>query len=159
MLRKILLLSLLTSATLLAGVTSDPVQAAKDFYRSHENFYCTDPTTIRNLITPRLYHTLKAEYDASQGEVGAIDADPWIDAQDGEIHPPITFTCVSDSGKKATVKMSYLFFLGPTVTRPQTVLLNLEKDPTSAHWLIADLKTPHGESLIKLITHYRKKYP
>jgi hypothetical protein len=160
MLRYIAILTILTSASLTAEVTSDPVIAAKEFYRNHANFHCTDPTAIRDLITPRFYKDLKSEYDMNlKGEVGFMDAVPWTDAQDGEIHPPITFTCVSNSGKNAEVKMRYIFFIDKNRSWPQTVILKLESDPTSSKWLISDLITPRSGSLVDCIEKYHEKYP
>ena len=159
MLRYIAMFAILTSASLLAEVTSDPVTAAQEFYRNHKNFHYTDPAEIRALITPRFYKALKSEYAVPKGELGAIEADPWTDAQDGEIHPPVTFTCISNSGNKARVKMSYIFFLDKNRSWPQSVILKLQKAPTSTKWLVSDLTTPHNGSLIDLIEKYHQKYP
>ena len=159
MVRCIAMLALLISATLNAGVPSDPVTAAKDFYKHHENFYCSNPSTIQNLITPRFYKALKRDHDAAQGEVGAIDSVPWTDAQDGDIHPPITFTCLSNSGNRATVEMKYTFYLGKNRSWPQKVIFHLEKQSASPNWLISDLFTPRDGSLVNVIERYYKRYP
>jgi hypothetical protein len=159
MLRYFAILIILTSASLTAKVTSDPVVAAKAFYSNHPDFHYTDPSGIRDLITPRFFKALKSESAVPKGELGAIDADPWTDAQDGDIHPPITFTCVSNSGKAAKVEMRYIFFLDKNHSWPQTVILKLEKDPNSTKWLISDLTTPHGGSLVDLIEKYHEKFP
>lgn len=159
MLRYIAILTILTSATLTAEVTSNPMIAANDFYRTHANFHCTDPSAIRDRITPRFFKALKSEFAVPKGELGAIEADPWTDAQDGEIHPPVTFTCLSNSSKKASVQMSYIFFIDKNRSWLQTVIINLEKDPTSTRWLISDLTTPHGGSLLNLIEKYHEKHP
>ncbi len=71
-------------------------QLAKDFFGSHRNFYYVEPLEVKSLLTPEFYTILENEYKCkSEGELCAIEADPWLSAQDGAIAAPITLTGVA----------------------------------------------------------------
>ena len=48
-----------------------------------------------------------------QGEVGRLDYDPWLGAQDGDIAEPIAFEAESVQEDAAVVAMRYAFVLDP----------------------------------------------
>jgi len=154
---KILVLILVMVGSGYAERSNDPVFTAKDFYKKHEDFHYTDPNTFRNEVTPEFYKALKNEYQIlKKGELGSIEAVPWTDAQDGEIHPPISFKSVSDSGDKAEVKMTYLFYLDKNRSWTQSVILKLERDSLTSKWMLSDLITPRFGSLRNLINGHHK---
>lgn len=136
--------------------SNDPAAIAQSFYTHHYNFYHGNPAGIKHLVTPRLFSALQSEYRCPRGELCAIDSDPWLDAQDGKIAPPITFMPLSHSGTEAKVLMTYSFVLD-TERRPQHVTLILNRPTPSACLLVSDLVSPGGQSLVRHIENWHKK--
>ena len=103
----------------LALITAGPAAAdcpkaadwARAFYSDHYSFYADAPDPILQLTTPELGELLKKEWAYSKGEVGHLDYDPWLGAQDGEIGKPIRFSVETESPDTAVVSMSYPFVL------------------------------------------------
>ncbi len=83
--------------------------------------------------------------------IGALDYDPWIDAQDGHVSEPFVFMTIKSQSLEATVRFDYTFTLGPKSSRPQFVLLKLQRTSKDANWKLADFVTPNHRSLIKLL--------
>src|SRR5438874_614596 len=110
-----------------ACATDDPAAVAKSFYTKHAQFSSEDPAKIRSIITPRFFAALEQEYKCAQGQICALEADPWIDAQDGAIGKPVEFATASNSGLEATVSMTYPFILGKT-HRQQHATLFLQRE-------------------------------
>ena len=131
----------------------DPSAAAKRFFTSHYDFYYEDPSLRRALLMPRFFRALKHEYDSctTTGQVGALDCDPWTNAQDGNVSEPFVFTTIKSQNSEATVRFDYTFTLGPKIARPQFVLLKFQSVSPDANWNLADFITPNHESLIDLL--------
>ena len=121
------------------------------------NFFSEDPARIRKIVTPRLFDALDREYKCAQGQICALEADPWTDAQDGRIGKPVEFATAGNSGVEARVSMTYPFILGKT-HRQQHVTLVLERESPAACWLLSDLVGPRGESLVRTIEKWHKQY-
>jgi hypothetical protein len=100
---------------------------------------------------------LDREYKCSRGELCAIEADPWTDAQDGSIGKPIAFATISNSGIEASVSMTYPFVLGPKHSQKHATLI-LQRESAAGCWLMSDLKGPRGESLVRAIEEWFKEY-
>ena len=134
--------------------------AAKYFYLSHKDFYYAEPKNIKHLVAPKFYLALNEEHNCSAdtGNLCAIDADPWIDAQDGELSEPINFENLTNLDTKAIVKMSYIFLLSPNKKMPQTVTMHFERSKTNACWLLSDFITPNGGSLLNHLESWHKRY-
>jgi hypothetical protein len=97
--------------------------------------------------TPEFGAVLKKEWAYSKGEVGHLDYDPWLGAQDGEIGKPVRFSVESESPDVAVVSMSYPFVLDPKhPPERHTVHLVLRKRGQEC-WHLHDFITPLGESL------------
>ncbi len=120
---------------------------ARAFYSEHYSFYAGAPDPILEFTTPEFGALLKKEWAYSKGEVGHIDYDPWLGAQDGEIGKPVRFSVETESPNMAVVSMSYPFVLDPK--RPperHTAHLVLRKREHEC-WHLHDFITPLGESL------------
>jgi hypothetical protein len=137
--------------------SDDPAAIAKSFYSKHPEFASEDPAKIKKLVTARLFDVLDREYKCAQGQICAIEADPWTDAQDGRIGKPVEFTTASNSGVEATVSMSYPFILNKTPRQQQVKLLLQRQSPTDC-WLLNDLVGPRGQSLVRTLEEWFKEY-
>ena len=135
----------------------DPLAASRTFYRDHVDFYYADPAKLQGLVTPRLLKLLTANYLCSDGDECAIDSDPWVDAQDGDIAEPITFDLGDHNTDQATVVMHYTFALSDTQHSPQQVALKMRK--IDQCWAVDDLITPRGNSLAAEIDSWFKNNP
>lgn len=141
-----------------ACAVDDPAAIAKSFYSKHARFSSEDPARIRTIITSRLFDALEREYKCAQGQICALEADPWTDAQDGEIGKPVEFATASNSGVGATVSMTYTFILDKAHRKQQhATLLFQRKSPTDC-WLFDDLVGPRGESLLQTIEKWHKEF-
>ena len=140
-----------------ACATDDPAAAAQSFYSQHAEFTSKDPTAFKALLTPRFFAAQDKEYKCAQGEICALEADPWTDAQDGTIGKPIAFATTSNAGGKAAVSMTYTFVLGKTHRKQHATLL-LQRMSASECWQLDDVKGPRGESLVQMIEKWHKQY-
>ena len=141
-----------------AQCVSDPADIAKTFYSQHPDFYYEDPKTVSDLIAPRLLAALKLEYACAQGDICAIEAVPWTNAQDGDVSAPITFKTSNQTVSHAVVDMRYTFVLSESQRRPQRVQLKFERSDPSACWLLSDLVEPGGDSLLTQLEKWHKEY-
>ena len=140
---------------LLALISAGPVAAdcpkaadwARAFYSEHYLFYGGAPDPILQFTTPEFGALLKKEWAYSKGEIGHLDYDPWLGAQDGKIGKPVRFSVETESPDMAIVSISYPLVLDPK--RPpkrHTVHLILRKRGREC-WQLQDFITPHGDSL------------
>jgi hypothetical protein len=138
--------------------TTAPEAVAKAFYSKHANFHFEDPIKIRSLITPRLFAALSKEYKCSKGEICAIEAVPWTNAQDGDVGNPVELQAIKSTATQSTVRMTYPYILSKTQQRQQHATLILERKSPSECWLFADLLPPRGESLVESIEKWFKEF-
>ncbi|WP_227657542.1 DUF3828 domain-containing protein [Candidatus Magnetaquicoccus inordinatus] len=125
--------------------------AAETFYKRYSEFYLQDPKQLRGLVTAGLLYGLAQEYQCKkQGELCAIEADPWSGAQDGEIKKPISFRLLSGDNRSATVAMHYLFVMDGKKEK-QSATLQLERNNPNACWQVADIVSATGSSLRQLL--------
>jgi hypothetical protein len=132
----------------------EPVVAAKTFYQQHADFYYVDPNKLTDVVTPRLLKVLAANYACSVDQECALDSDPWVDAQDGDIAEPVTFDLGDHTADQATVIVHYVFALSATEHEPQQVALKLQR--VDQCWRVDDMTTPRGKSLVDEITDWFK---
>ncbi|WP_386070923.1 hypothetical protein ACFJIW_09795 [Tahibacter sp. UC22_41] len=137
--------------------SDDPAAVSKLFYAQHAEFSSEDPAQIKEVVTRRLFDALDREHKCAQGQICALEADPWMDAQDGKIGKPVEFATVSNSGTEAAVSMTYPFVLDRT-PRQQRVTLLLQRDSSKGCWLLNDLVGPHGDSLVGTIEKWFREY-
>jgi hypothetical protein len=123
----------------------DPTSAAKAFYQDHADFYYADPARLQGLIAPRLLKLLTMNFACSDGQECALDSDPWVDAQDGDVDQPITYQLTDQTDVQATVVMHYIFALSESEHSPQQVTLKLRRQDQC--WQVEDMVTPRGKSL------------
>ena len=147
---------LTTSPAIADCLGADPLAAAKAFYQKHIDFYYADPSKLGDAITPRLMKVLQENFDCSDGQECALDSDPWIDAQDGDIADPVTFALGDHAADHATVIMHYIFALSASQRSPQKLSLKLVH--TDQCWRVDDMITPTGDSLVDYITQWFKTY-
>ncbi|MEI7776963.1 MAG: hypothetical protein WCK17_19575 [Verrucomicrobiota bacterium] len=135
------------------AIEFDPNLAAKRFFTSHHDFYCTDPKLIKPLLTPRAFRVLKHHYDnyTNRHEIGVLDCDPWMDAQDGEISPPYSFVTLQNKSSEVITRFDYSFRSGPKTFRPQSVILKFQRSPSSSIWQLSDFIMPNNQSLFDLL--------
>ena len=138
--------------------SDDPVAVAKSFHDKHAEFSSEDPAKIKTIVTPRFFDALDREYKCAQGDLCAIEADPWTDAQDGEMGKPVEFATVSNSGTEATVSMTFPFILDKAHPQQKHATVLLQRKSAADCWLIGDLKGPRGESLLQNVEAWHKKY-
>ena len=135
----------------------DPAAVAKSFYTNHVDFSSENPAKIKKLVTQRFFDAMDREYKCAQGQICALEADPWTDAQDGDIGKPVEFATASNSGVEAKVTMTYPFILGKAHSQKH-VTLHLQRESATACWLLDDLVGPRGESLVGSIEAWFKEY-
>jgi hypothetical protein len=150
-----MLLALRIASASCAG--DDPAGVAKSFYSKHRNFYSEDPAKIKKIVTKRLFDALSQEYKCAQGQICALEADPWMDAQDGSIGKPVEFATASNSEVEATVSMTFPFILGKEHSQKRATLFLQRPSPTDC-WMLSDLAGPDGESLVRGIEAWYKEY-
>lgn len=137
---------------------TNELAAARSFYRQHADFYYADPTGFKELVTPALFKVLAMNYACAQGQECALDSDPWMDAQDGEITDPITYSLGDHDAAQATVTMHYVFTLSESQKSPRQVQLKMQLPAGQQCWRVDDLVTPRGGSLTKAIADWFVKY-
>ncbi|MCJ2367299.1 hypothetical protein [Aeromonas dhakensis] len=144
----VLLLALLGSPVHAACDKGVALRLAKAFWSEHKDFYYADPAPLKALLTPDFFAVLSSEAECNaDGEVCAIDADPWINAQDGEVSEPVSFTLAKEQKQGVTVRMHYLFALSDAQKEPQTVSLHFQKSGDNRCYLMDDFIPPGDGSL------------
>ncbi len=132
------------------AIGGEPNVAAKSFFTSHYDFYCTDPNLIKSLLTPRAFRILKHHYGnyTNRHEIGVLDCDPWINAQDGEISRPFNFVTLQNQNSEVITRFDYTFRTGFKTSRLQSVIVKFQRSPSSSTWQLADFIMPNNESLL-----------
>ncbi len=141
-----------------ACATDDPVAVAKTFFSKHAEFSSEDPAKIKTNVTARFFAALDLEYKCAQGDVCAIEADPWTDAQDGTIGKPVEFAIVNNTGVEANVSMTYPFILDKSHRKQRHATLVLQRQSSTDCWLVGDVIGPGGESLLQTIEKWHKEF-
>lgn len=136
------------------GLTErEPAEAGKIFFNGHSDFYCKDPVLCKRLLTERFFRILKHEYDscAVTGQMGALDCDPWTNAQEGHVSEPFSFQTIENKNSEAIVRFNYTFTLGPKSSLNQSVFLKFQRASLNERWKLADFIMPNHESLVELL--------
>lgn len=150
--------TLSNAAVLAPCANDDPASVARGFFTDHAKFYFDSPENVRGLVTPRFFAALERENTCAQGQLCALEAVPWTDAQDGDVEKPIAFQIANRTAENATVKMSYTFALSRKQKRAQSVSLLLARSPSNGCWLVADLVGPKGKSLVSHLEAWHKTF-
>lgn len=140
--KRVLVLTCLISANAQAVcLGTDPVSAARSAFESHYAFY-NQASVEAGVVTGSLAGLLVLEASCSgQGELCAIEADPWTSAQDGEAENP-AFAI----SRGHVVAVTYTFRNGPHFAEPKTAYLHMGLIGSEC-WAIEDLIDPQGHSL------------
>lgn len=142
-----------------AGHNSDRHEAetaANTFFTKHYQFYHTDPDLIRSLLTERVFKLLKFQYSTytAKKEIGSLDCDPWIYAQDGEVSGPFHFTTLKCTKYDAVIRFDYVFKIDSKSSRPQSVILKFQREAPGSTWRLSDFVMPNNESLVEHFERY-----
>lgn len=126
-----------------------PLAAAQAWFRDHYSFWNDPPKVLRETFAPPLLGLLQREQACSEAEgLCAIDADPWLDAQDGEARDPEYFAEGANE-----VRLRYRFVL--TEDMPARAReLRLHFSGAGRCWRAADLIGPDGQSLRTTLARY-----
>ena len=122
------------------------VQAIYDQYKGKDakGVELTGNAAVRRYFAPALAALIIKDRRQARGEVGKLDADPFIDAQDWEIEGVEVAVRDTTAGKaRATVSFKNL-------GQPQTVILDLVK--LKQGWRIADITWDRKATLRGLLT-------
>lgn len=137
----------------------EAVPAAKKFLTSHYGFYAEAPSANRALMSPRLVKALDMERKCAKEEVCALDGDPWLNAQDGNMGKKVDYVMARETATDAVVDIRYDFILDPK-GRPEKrdAKLVLQRGASGQCWLVGDLISPGGESLVAYLEKWHAKY-
>lgn len=125
-----------------------PLAAAQAWFRQHYTFWNEPTTTLGDAFAPPLLRLLEREQACKVEGVCAIDADPWLDAQDGQARDPEYFGEGRD-----VVRLRYRYVLDEdALAQPRE--LRLRFSGAGRCWRAADLIDPEGRSLLGRLRSY-----
>lgn len=136
-----------------------PVEAAQRFYKKYAGFYYQNPKQNTGVLTPTFASVLQQEFDCKEREQGicVLDADPWINAQDGGVYSPRFGIQTTVGELQATVSMNYLFkFDKKEKGKPQSVKLQLTRRDVKSCWMVNEFFDPDGTPLTRTIRNGMK---
>ncbi|KAA8719212.1 DUF3828 domain-containing protein [Pseudomonas cannabina] len=125
-----------------------PVDTARWIYEKHQDFYLKNKGGAEYL-SKSLLSLLKKDWACQNGDQCAVSANPWTDAQDGDVQKPIEWKLVSTSDKQAVVEMTYNLGYKDAPQQPvssQTTRLLLAKNANKC-WVLDNLQGPQGVAL------------
>lgn len=138
-----------------AAAAAPDAAGAETFLRSiYEQYLAKDSKGValerrdlKRWFTPSLAALIQRDRDhaARRHEVGALDGDPFIDAQDWELSDLHLAAVPSPTGAQGRVSF---------VNAGTKVSITLDLVPVKASWRIADIHWPDG-SLVELLTKAR----
>jgi hypothetical protein len=132
-----------------ACVAADPAGTARWVFEHADEFYVHKKGSPRYL-SPALYALLQRDWKCQEpGEICAIGAYPWTNAQDGSVLEPITWRVASQDATTASVAMSFVFGWEeqPQDNKPTTITLSLVHPDAKGCWLLDDIV--HGTDSFK----------
>jgi hypothetical protein len=144
-------------STASACPASDAIGTARWIQATHYAFYVSGNGS-REFLSAPLFQLLKDDWKCQNAnEICAIGANPWTEAQDGEILGQPSFRTVSSGRTTAKVEMTYLFGWREMADKAvsQRSYLYLAKDPATYCWVLDDLVGPQGQSLRQALTTFR----
>ncbi len=142
--------ALLVPTVTFACVAKGPVDTAKWIFRYHYNFSLYRKGS-GSYLSEHLLALLKRDWGCqSAGDICAMEADPWTNAQDGGVLGPIQFTLTASDGTRARVTLAYEFGWneqGAPKPEPAKATLILIRQVDTSCWLLDDIIGPRGDSL------------
>ncbi|MEE5044043.1 DUF3828 domain-containing protein [Pseudomonas alliivorans] len=148
---------LLSSTAHAACPAATPVDTGRWIYEKHQDFYINGKGSADYLSKP-LLSLLKRDWTCQGpgGDQCAIAANPWTDAQDGDVQKPIEWKLVSNEDKQAVVEMTYMLgYKDAPQQAPasQTSRLRLVKNPNGC-WALDDLQGPQEVALTQTLQDF-----
>lgn len=148
-----ILMSSVAAASTAPCVAPDPLATARYIHDERRLFYA-DEGASADFISPPLYKLLKRDWQCqSPGDICAIEADPWVNAQDGDVLGPIEYRELSNADGRAVVRMDYRFGFAENGAdaQSQSTSLVLVQDATDHCWRIDDLRVNDDPSLKQIL--------
>lgn len=125
--------------------------SARIFFERYYGFSSASQPGIREIVTPAFLQLLEKEWACvAKAQVCAIDADPWLDAQDGEARDAWFFS----EPDGLTIAVRYSFVLD-TETQPRAARIRLARADHGC-WRVSDLVGPEGRSLRRTLERYHQ---
>ncbi len=116
----------------------DPVKFVSDVYAHFEKSHdYSEPTDV---YSPRLAALFALDSKEAGGEVGRIDFDPWVNAQDFEIKNVSVKAQPVDNTKDREIVVAKFKNIGT----PETIVFYFEK-AKGGGWQLDDMQAPGGE--------------
>ncbi|WNW10552.1 DUF3828 domain-containing protein [Pseudomonas sp. DTU_2021_1001937_2_SI_NGA_ILE_001] len=147
----------LSAPALAACPANTPADTARWIFTQHADFYVKGKGGPQYL-SANLLDWLKKDWACqANGDMCAISADPWTDAQDGEVQQPVTWKQVSNADGQAVVEMSYLLGYKNAPAQQgveQTTRLLLVKSPASQCWVLDNLQGPGDRPLLDALQEF-----
>ncbi|MEG0195414.1 MAG: hypothetical protein RR698_19870 [Stenotrophomonas sp.] len=142
----VMLAGLFTPAVQAAPVCQEPTAVARAFYEATtgKGDLLEPPAT---LVSPAFNTALRGERACQTREEGicTIDADPWLDAQDGDIDSPVRYAWKEASATTGKIEMRYSVWGKAYVTRLPMVRRQ------QGCWQVDDILTNSGRSVRKIL--------
>lgn len=138
--------ALLVLATEKDSPTPTPENLVKTLYAAHKAdrgpfFQKKDRARVDRFFTKALADLIWKDANGPEGEVGVLNGDPLIDAQDGE-PKNLTFHPAKTEGSRAKMEVSFELF-----DKPEKVVFHLLQ--VEGKWKISDILGRDGRSLLK----------
>lgn len=147
----------LSGTALAACPANTPVDTARWIYTQHADFYVKGKGGPQYL-SATLFEWLKKDWACqASGDQCAVSANPWTDAQDGDIQEPVTWKQVSSVDKQVVVEMNYLLGYKNAPAQPgveQTTRLLLTRNPTTQCWVLDNLQGPGDLPLLEALQEF-----
>lgn len=150
------LMSSVAAGSAAACVAPDPLATARYIHDERLLFYA-DEGASADLISPALFKLLKRDWQCqAPGDICAIEADPWVNAQDGDVLGPIEYRELSNADGRAVVQMDYRFGFAENAADAQTqsTALVLVQDAGDHCWRLDDLRVNDAPSLKQLLVAF-----
>ncbi len=150
--------STLFSACSFANCYKDPEELTKALFNTGYQFYAWPVPAFADTIAPPLSTALQTEFKCkSEGELCAIDVDPWLMVQDGEAIKPFEFSVTTISQTSHITSFKFRLDLGAEKEiKVKTVQLFMTISSKGC-MLINDFITSDGSSLVKWLNDWHAK--
>lgn len=134
-----------------------PADTARWIYTQHADFYVKGKGGPQYLSATLLEWLKKDWACQGTGDLCAISANPWTDAQDGDVQEPVEWKQVSSEDNQAVVEMKYALGYKNVPAQPgieQTTRLVLARSPGSQCWVLGNLQGPGDRPLLEALQEF-----
>lgn len=147
------LIGSLAAGSAAACVAPDPLATAR-YIRDERPLFYADEGASADFISPALFKLLKRDWQCqAPGDICAVGADPWVNAQDGDVLGPIEYRELSNADGRAVVQMDYRFGFAENGAdaKSQSTSLIFVQDAGDHCWRLDDLRVNDDPSLKQLL--------